>query len=66
MEWIPRAERVPPALTPVLVWQHEAALHVGWHNGVGTWYHIWPYENGKSLVPTHWMPLPEPPRHSED
>lgn len=66
MKWIPVAERMPEKDVDVLVWN---GCHI-WVSDFFTW-HIgsigidsW-RKPQYSADPTHWMPLPEPPKEVE-
>lgn len=58
-EWIPCSDRMPEVRVEVLVWDgtgiYQATLryHGGWASAYGP------------LQPTHWQPLPEPPKEGE-
>lgn len=62
--WIPVTERLPEYGRSVLLYFNRNN-----HNsmGVGDYYHdgdtlIW---RGCGFIPTHWMPMPEPPKEGE-
>ena len=64
-EWIPVAERWPEQFKPVLVYYNRNGYS---GMGVAEYYHdgdtkVWRGFGG--FIPTHWMPLPEPPEDGE-
>lgn len=56
--WISVKERLPEKTELVLIYQPKAGNGASSHDehGWGMW------ENGLTCEPTHWMPLPEPPK----
>lgn len=62
-EWIPVTERLPELLERVLVVNAGVGyVEVGFRHVTGK-YHHWDGDDWEELhTPTHWMPLPEPPR----
>lgn len=61
-EWISVKERLPEENELVLIYQPKAGNWVSSHDkhGWGMW------ENGLTCEPTHWMPLPEVPKHDKE
>ena len=63
--WIPLTERYPEENKRVLLWCKEDGVNIGCYTGCGPFRvrlwepHIIPDR------PTHWMPLPEPPKEVE-
>lgn len=55
-EWVSVKERHPSENVAVLVWLSNGDVTVCWCDGM-----FW---DGYSVVPTHWMPLPPPPKDS--
>jgi hypothetical protein len=75
--WIPVGERLPPLLTEVLGWHPDDRARAWFrHSGTvqggpraGTYWESWSPQDRECDdcevdAPTHWMPLPEPPRHA--
>ena len=59
--WIPVVERLPEQFKPVLVYYNRNGCRGA---GVAEYYHdgdtkVW---RGCGFIPTHWMPIPEPPK----
>jgi hypothetical protein len=70
-EWIKVSERMPETLTPVLVYgiadndTREPMIAVYERMSFRAWTSVGDcgYEHEDSIsAPTHWMPLPEPPK----
>jgi hypothetical protein len=58
MEWIDVKDRLPELHRRVLLFRSEFDPYIGCLDTDGHWY-----INGSLLYqPTHWMPLPEPPK----
>lgn len=59
-EWIPVGVRLPIDGEPVLAsWpQHNNVVGIAWRKKSGKWEDI----EGSIGDPSHWMPLPEPPK----
>lgn len=58
--WIKVADQKPTPMVPVLIaWAGHPAVKLGWRIG-----DFWFDRFGPSgwMPPTHWMPLPEPPK----
>ena len=55
-EWVPVSERLPEAHTLVFLYDGVAV-----HCGEWDTYKFIFYTGMPSFVPSHWMPLPEPP-----
>ena len=64
--WIPVTERLPEEEEVVLVWGGASVYTAKRHNKYGglMWWKL----NSKQHYcnPTHWMPLPEPPKADKD
>ena len=62
--WIPVAERLPGAGEIVLVYGKKGGIYTAEHNRNAMWPGSFWKLNSKShhCEPTHWMPLPEPPK----
>ena len=55
MDWQPIAT-APRDITPILLADAETI----W---IGFWIHRWAQTgSGREIFPTHWMPLPDPPK----
>ena len=64
VKWIPVTERFPEQFKPVLVYYNRNGYS---GTGVAEYYHdgdtkVW---RGCGFIPTHWMPIPEPPKDGE-
>jgi len=66
MTWTKCAEQMPPEDKYVLCWWSDSKLEgAAWvrdeFNGSARWYYM---QDGDvpRIAPTHWMPLPEPPK----
>ena len=57
-EWISVKDRLPSSDVVVLIWSKEDGINSGWSLGDGRWRIRFFLPN----TPTHWMPLPEPPK----
>ena len=62
--WIPVKEMLPEQFKPVLVYFNRNGCR---GTGVAEYYHdgdtkVW---RGCGFIPTHWMPLPKPPKEEE-
>ena len=62
-KWIPVTERLPEAGKTVLVYGNRGGTYTAYLEHGGE-YPLWHKLNSKSHYcnPTHWMPLPEPPK----
>ena len=64
-QWIPVSERLPDGDDEVLVYDPvreavETAEYLAEHR---SWLaSAWEYDGRSYIFPTHWMPLPEPPK----
>lgn len=61
-EWISVEERLPRPGQEVLI-VDDQIMRVQAVSSYGKWH---PYVNGSSCKPTHWMPLPEPPKDAKE
>ena len=61
-QWIPVGKRLPESGEIVLVW-HHVEVKTAWLNHFtnGVAYFV-QKDTGYNFEPTHWMPLPEPPK----
>lgn len=64
--WIPVGERLPEEGAAVLVWMADLP-HAEHGMDIGSymtshWGVSWMVSDGRSAFPTHWMPLPQPPK----
>ena len=57
--WIPVTERLPEIEDDVLVCTAEGYIGTDYIHQEGKWF--W----NEELPPTHWMPLPKPPREGD-
>jgi hypothetical protein len=62
MEWQP-IETAPEGISDLLLWNGQRVFlgwlsDDGWHDSTNVEHQDWP----ESPQPTHWMPLPEPPK----
>lgn len=66
-KWIPVTERLPGMGEVVLVYGKRGGIYTAEHNRNGRWPGSFWKLNSKShyCEPTHWMPLPEPPKDGE-
>lgn len=61
-EWISVNDRLPEHMLDVLVSNSKDKWVVaGYLNHSNEWYNCFD-ESGVSIIPTHWMPLPEAPK----
>lgn len=56
-EWIPVTERLPEVGFDVLTWENSV-MNVSFLFGNGRWFN--------AVQPSHWMPLPEPPKGEKE
>ena len=64
MKWLP-IETAPQDGTYILVLDFSAGERwdvVGAFYKYGSWYTDWQSSDDGQVWPTHWMPLPEPPK----
>jgi len=62
--WILVKRRKPPVDVSVLFAHPENVnAHVALYDASGHWYD-WEYQRDINYEPTHWMPLPNPPKES--
>jgi hypothetical protein len=60
--WISVKDRLPEPDTCVLIRQDDTIWVSGFCDALKMWGQ---YENGETCAPTHWMPLPKPPKEEE-
>lgn len=71
VKWIPVTERLPENKQTVLAIRKDGSMFIGYYLtyiDTGRW-HIWTARNSTKQITqivTHWMPLPEPPKGSEN
>lgn len=59
MTWISVTDKLPEAGIDVLVWiPKDGWQEIGWYEVINN---KWFNGDGEEIIPTHWMPLPEPP-----
>ena len=63
-QWIPVTERLPEVRVPVLTYGRKGAIGIGFTQptSVAPDGKIYFYARYGDSLPTHWMPLPEPPK----
>lgn len=61
--WIPVSERLPESGETVLVWNH-GEVQMAWLNYFTNGKAYFVRDTHYNFEPTHWMPLPSPPRGS--
>lgn len=62
MQWEP-IESAPKDSTVVLLWAESYYPVIGWYDaGKRSWQDVWEHEWRRPKQPTHWMPIPEPPK----
>lgn len=67
--WIPTKQKLPPFDTPVLVYCKIYGKYIGLYQRIipSSNYGLWSDgEKSGLLPPTHWMPLPGPPKNSKE
>lgn len=66
--WIPVTDRLPGTGEIVLVYGKRGGIYTAEHNRNARWPGSFWKLNGKShhCEPTHWMPLPEPPKEDDN
>lgn len=61
MEWQPIAT-APRDGTKILVWREAELGYAGRRIGVDKWHKNRWWHSRLNMQPTHWMPLPDPPK----
>lgn len=63
-EWIPVSERLPEVRVPVLTYGRKGAIGIGFvqPSSVTADGKVYFYSRYGDHLPTHWMPLPTPPK----
>lgn len=66
-KWIPVSDRLPEVRTPVLTYGRKGAVGIGFTqpSSVTAEGKVYFYARYGDSLPTHWMPLPEPPKERE-
>ena len=59
MEWINVEDRLPEGIGSFLAFWENCYIGMLFFNSDKEWYEMW---EQKKYKPTHWMPLPEPPK----
>lgn len=55
--WISIKERLPENVKLVLIWSALKRPELGYYSQTSGWWAL----GVSAIIPTHWMPLPEPP-----
>lgn len=63
-QWIPVSERLPEVRVPVLTCGRKGAIGIGFvqPTSVTPDGKVYFYARYGDILPTHWMPMPEPPK----
>ena len=59
--WQP-IKTAPKDGTEIIVWMGRKDIRLGWYFAPSSNTRGWMDQNSKTIRPTHWMPLPEPPK----
>lgn len=71
-EWISVEERLPEKKQDVLMYFNSGNMAVGWWHDADEHITFWcaytddGFYTGCDCIPTHWMPLPDPPKEGCD
>ena len=67
-QWIPVKEKLPDVRVPVLTYGRKGAIGIGFvqPSSVAKDGKVYFYARYGDSLPTHWMPLPEPPKEREN
>lgn len=62
VKWIPVSERLPDKCGRYLTCDDKGNVHIFEHNPMGVYPFMIAPNSERYYQPTHWMPLPNPPR----